>query len=341
MLPADLTEAQIYRHAHQLLNDHEKMLADKARNRAFYQALEAKVRADSVVLDIGAGFGVWAITAAKLGAKRVVALDSNELLLGVIQQLSKECGVADRVQTICGYSTTINLPREFDLVVSEIIGFDGFDEAIVAVMRDARRRFLKPAGLLIPESLSLWCAGVRWSEKRLPQALPFEFASFATLNRHAPLRLHDGVEVVLQSQPIQLISANLYSAEEPVDLTNLKATWTLDDAASEPLDQINGVLVWVQSQLSPDVSLSTRDTTSWTPVLYRFENGPKQLKNLTFTLAFAPETVRWGVIFDGMEPKQYSPQLAAKHLLHQLRDSQVPVSALGSQLIDALLSPQI
>jgi 2-polyprenyl-3-methyl-5-hydroxy-6-metoxy-1,4-benzoquinol methylase len=341
MLPADLTKERIYRHVHQLLNDHEKMLGDSVRNRAFYQALQAQVDTESVVLDIGAGFGVWAITAAKLGAKKVVAVDSNELLLGVIEQLAKECGVADRVQTICGYSTQIDLPREFDVVVSETIGFDGFDEAIVAVMSDARQRFLKPGGVLIPSTLSLWCAGVHWPEKPLPQALPFEFAHFASLNRHAPLRMRDGLELALRTRPIELISANFYHAEAPFDLTQMRASWSLDDAPAAQVDPINGVLVWVQSELSSGVLLSTRGTSNWTPVLYRFEPGAKNMKSLTFTLAFAPETTRWSVCFDGKQTRQYSPELAAKSVLSELRDCHASLSTIGLQLIDALVGPGI
>ena len=129
-LAPNISEAQVYNHVRQLLNDHEKMLADGARNKAFYQALAERVNSESVVLDIGAGFGIWAITAARLGAKKVVAVESNELLIGVIKKIARECGVGDRVQPVFGYSTQIALAREFDIVVSETIGFDGFDEAI-------------------------------------------------------------------------------------------------------------------------------------------------------------------------------------------------------------------
>ncbi len=335
MLPANLTEAQIYRHVHQLLNDHERMLADSVRNQAFLQALQAHVHADSVVLDIGAGFGVWAITAAKLGAKKVVAVDSNELLLGAIKKLAEQCGVADRVDAICGYSTDLDLPREFDIVVSETIGFDGFDESIVAVMSDARQRFLKPSGVLIPASLSLWCAAVHCPEKPLLQATPLAFDHFTALNRHAPVRLREGETMNLLSPPRPLISTDLYQAQEPIDLTQLHASWQFDQA-----QKINAVLVWVQSDLSHAVQLSTRDTSSWTPLLYRFDSGQKDLQSLAFQLAFVPDAVHWSVTCTGQdwqETKQYSPKFATQQLLQDLRRGDLQVSALGAQLIDALL----
>jgi ubiquinone/menaquinone biosynthesis C-methylase UbiE len=353
MFPNNLSEAQLYRHAQQLLNDHEKMLADHVRNKAFYQALEKHVAADSVVLDIGAGFGVWAITAAKLGAKKVVAIDSNELLMGVIKKLAQDCGVADRVHPICGYSTQIDLPREFDIVVSETIGFDGFDEAIVAVMSDARARFLKPGGVLIPASLSLCCKAVRYIEKPLPQALPFAFEHFHALNRHAPIRLttNEQCQLVLSGQIIeqlslassatkQLISADLYQATLPFDLTQLTATWNADDLPGE-LSELNGVLVWVESELAPGVLLSTLDTSSWTPLLYRFERAQKPSNVLCFNLSFTEDKIGWQVFRAGdnwQDTKQYSPGFAMKNLLQELGASGLDVSPIGLQLIGALSS---
>jgi SAM-dependent methyltransferase len=351
MFPNNLTESQLYRHAQQLLNDHEKMLADHVRNKAFYEALEKHVGRDSVVLDIGAGFGVWAITAAKLGAKKVVAIDSDELLMGVIKKLAQDCGVGDRVHPICGYSTQIDLPREFDIVVSETIGFDGFDEAIVAVMSDARARFLKPGGVLIPASLSLGCKAVRYIEKPLPQALPFAFEHFDSLNRHAPIRLttNDQRQLVFSGQIIEqlplagsaskpLITADLYQATVPFDLTQLAATWHADELP-DALSEVNGVLVWVESELAPGVLLSTLDTSSWTPLLYRFERAQKPSTALRFNLSFADDKVAWQVNRAGndwQETKQYAPEFAAKNLLQDLSHSGLEISPIGLQLISAL-----
>src|SRR5262249_31393568 len=63
--------------AYELLKSHESMLADVRRNRAFHRALKSCVRSDTCVLDIGSGTGLWAIAAAKLGARRVVAIERN------------------------------------------------------------------------------------------------------------------------------------------------------------------------------------------------------------------------------------------------------------------------
>ncbi len=103
------SESQLYSHAHRLLKTHDTLVRDEVRNRAFYAALERSVTRDSCVLDIGAGVGIWAVAAAKLGAKRVVAIEMDELLVGMTRKLAAEHGVADRVEVIWGNSFGIGL----------------------------------------------------------------------------------------------------------------------------------------------------------------------------------------------------------------------------------------
>lgn len=331
----NISEAQVYTHVHQLLNDHEKMLADSARNAAFYQALAQQVKGDSVVLDIGAGFGVWAITAARLGAKKVVAIESNELLIGVIKKIARECGVGDRVQPLFGFSTELNLEREFDIVVSETIGFDGFDEAIVHIMSDARSRFLKPGGVLIPETLSLHCAPAHFkpSSADLPDGMPLNSPYFAALNQHAPVRLAKKSDIKLLAKPKCLINADLYQAQHPFDLSDMCAAWELPDAA------INCFVVWVKSRLSYGVNLSTRKTTSWTPVVYRFENQQQNIRKIEFSLSFTAETLHWDVAITdatGLVTCRYTTQHAATQIMLDLAQSGEPISAAGQGLISLM-----
>ena len=161
--------AELTQHVTELLRIHEALLRDGARNRAFHQALAARVTPDSAVLDIGAGTGLWALVAARLGAKKVVAIEMQPLLASLIRKVAQDQGVADRLEVIEGDSRRLTLPREFDIVVSETIGHLIFDEQIVEIMIDARERFLKPGGALIPETVTLFVAGARLRQAaRLP-----------------------------------------------------------------------------------------------------------------------------------------------------------------------------
>ena len=93
------------------------LLADVRRNRAFERALAARVRPGASVLDLGAGTGVWAVTAARLGARRVVAVEREAVLVPVIEAFAREAGVQDRVEVVRADARRVRLRREFDVVV--------------------------------------------------------------------------------------------------------------------------------------------------------------------------------------------------------------------------------
>ena len=287
------------------------MLRDTVRNQAFHRALEKTVRPETAVLDIGAGTGVWAIAAARLGARRVVAIEADAFLVGLIRRLAIEAGVGDRVEAVHGWSTQVPLDREFDLVISETIGYDGFEEQIVLFMMDARNRFLRPGGKIIPETIGLFAApaSFRPTEAALPRGVPFTLPHFDELNRHAPFRPQHPRDLILKSRPARLIEIDLHQPPQPSVLEDLRAQWTVEDAAA-----INCVAVWVESRLTSGVRLSTRRTTSWTPVVYPILPTPGSQATLEFELCLAGRR-EWRVTVttpDATTSQVRSPRLAAE-----------------------------
>lgn len=314
MRQPDSLEAQLYNHAHKLLRAHEVLLRDAVRNRAFYRALEKCVKSDSVVLDIGAGTGIWAIAAAKLGARKVVALERDALLIGLIKMLAKENGVGEKVEAVCGNSLEIQLEKEFDIVISETIGYLGYDENIVPVMLDARQRFLKNGGLLIPETVSLFVAAahLKIGKEIVPNGLPFDFKRLAKLNLHSPRVLNDKRDLKLLTEPQRLIETDLYRAAEQLSLENLRAEWDVSDAAS-----INCFVIWAESVLTEGARLSTRRTSSWLPNVFRIEPVEENFNRVKFELSLTAASNYWTAAFsNGQSEKtqRYSPEFAAAEL---------------------------
>ena len=336
--PPPPSEAQVAEHVARLLRTHERLLADGVRNRAFHTALSRAVRPGSVVLDIGAGTGVWAIAAALLGAKKVVAIEADEILTGMIQRLASECGVGDRVKAVWGLSTQIQLAREFDLVVSETIGYDGFEEQIVPIMADARNRFLRPGGAIIPETVGLFAAPSRYQRTpgTLPRGLPFTFNAFSRMSLHAPLRLRHPTRLRLLGRPKRLLEVDLMAPPTPSVLEHLQATWKVSDSRT-----INCFAVWVESRLGPGVRLTTRRTTSWSPVLYRFDPIDMREGRISFDLSLA-STPSWTLTARGAGPavsQQYSAASAARRMLLDLRLRSAALSPHGASLVERLADP--
>lgn len=56
------------------------MIADKVRMNAFEAALRRVVTAGSVVFDIGAGTGIMSLMAARMGARKVYAVEPSPLI---------------------------------------------------------------------------------------------------------------------------------------------------------------------------------------------------------------------------------------------------------------------
>jgi type I protein arginine methyltransferase len=135
------------------------MIADKVRMRAYEQALTRAVKPGSVVIDIGTGTGVLAFIACKLGARIVYAIEPNDLI-DVAKEMADANGFSSRIKFIKDISTKVNLEEKADVVVSDLRGaMPPYGEHIPSVI-DARTRFLKPGGILIPQRDTLWLSVV-------------------------------------------------------------------------------------------------------------------------------------------------------------------------------------
>jgi len=319
-------EAQFYDLTCQLLQIHESLLKDSLRNRTFYAALAASVTSSSRVLDIGSGTGIWAIKAAQLGAARVVAVEREPLMAGMIQALALENGVADRVEVLQADVGEIRLEKEFDLVISETIGHLIFDEQIVDIMIDARKRFLKPDGAVIPRAASLVVAPVYLAPAHgtLPVDIEADFDYFESMLLNVPVALTGKTRLEILGEPQELVNVDLAIVERLPNLVNLKAVW-----ADFEVRRVNGFAVWAEARLSDEIQLSTMDTTSWSTTVYPIRPFQKLFGRLELDLTLTNITNYWTatlVTEAGREEQSYSPALAGTELLAR---SRVPAETFG------------
>jgi precorrin-6B methylase 2 len=314
---------QNYRHTQHVIRAHEGLLNDATRNRAFMSALSLHVKPGSTVLDIGSGTGIWAITAARLGAKRVVAIERDALLIPVIRNLAKENGVQDRVEVIHGESTSLQLDQRFDCVISETIGNQAFDEDIVSIMMDARKRFLKPGGCLIPEysSLTVAASNLRNRLTRAPAETPISSAYFEALYLHIPVTLTEKKRMKLLSEQRELINVDLRRVKRAPDLGSLTARWNNIQA-----NKINCFVVWAEIFLAKGIKLSTMESSNWSPVIYPLRPF-KQSGDVEIILNMSDKSHYWTAELVGAkdrEPQSYSPLFAFASLSGQIRKQEAP-----------------
>jgi len=132
------------------LHDYGAMIADEVRMSAHRAALERAVRPGSVVVDLGAGMGIMSLIACQLGARRVYAIEPNDLV-EVTRELAAANGFGDRIQIIQEPADRVSLPERADVIVSDLRGMLPFHARHIPALVDSRQRFLAPNGVLIPE----------------------------------------------------------------------------------------------------------------------------------------------------------------------------------------------
>jgi len=131
-------------------NFHTLMLDDQIRMIAFHTAIAETVRPGMVVLDLGTGTGILALWALQAGAARVYGLDLNAPMLDRAKARISAAGYGNRFAALNALSYDATLPERVDLIVSEIMGNMGDNEDFVGILDDARQRFLKPGGIMLP-----------------------------------------------------------------------------------------------------------------------------------------------------------------------------------------------
>jgi SAM-dependent methyltransferase len=272
---------------------HQALLGDARRNRAFHRALAVRVRPGSAVLDLGSGTGVWAVAAARLGARRVVAVEREAVLVPVLEALARESGVGDRVEVLRADARRVRLPRAFDVVIAEMVGNEAFEEGLLAVLERARTCFLRRGGSLVPEWVALAAAPV---EPPLPLGLSpplLPAASVASLTAHVPRSLHPS-ELRALAPGRELLRVDLRTARAGEPLPLGRARFRVADGRS-----VGGIAVWVVMGLAPGVRLSTRGGTHWLPTLLPLDGLPAGPGRLEVEVDWNPGRRRWSCRFEG------------------------------------------
>jgi protein arginine N-methyltransferase 1 len=142
------------------VNDYGRMMADPARMTAYTEALQRAVKPGCVVVDVGTGLGVFALLAAKLGARKVYAIDTSPCI-EVAREVVKQNGFSDRIELIHKSVFDIELPEKADVLIGDCRGaFTLFGRNLEIMTR--ARRFLRDGGVMIPLRDELLLSVVQW-----------------------------------------------------------------------------------------------------------------------------------------------------------------------------------
>ena len=236
---------------------HRTLIADKVRNDAFFAALKAAIiPGKTVVADVGAGTGLLGLMAAKLGAKEVYLFEVAEVA-GIAAKVLK-ANRAKNCHLIPCHSTEFADKLQADVIVSETLGNYALEENIIATVADARKRFLKPGGTIIPlrivqfvapviaprihEELTVWDRAGNGIDLSIAKAMSLNNAYVRTLKQS---ELLDGGKCAVQWDAVDL------TRDGNSDRMG-EARWPMRAPAT-----IYGFATWWQADLASNISLST------------------------------------------------------------------------------------
>jgi hypothetical protein len=230
------------------------MLADGQRTEAYRQAIAEVVRPGDVVLDLGTGTGVLACFACRAGAARVHAIEAGPIL-DVARGVCRAAGYQDRVVFYNDVSPRVALPEPVDVIVTETIGNVGLDEGILGSVIDARDRFLRPGGRIVPRRLQLAAVPVEHPEvyRRLDAwASGWYDLDFSPVRRKAVNLVHwcELTPGMVLAEAAPIVDVDL-PAVATAAVTG-EATFTATRAGT-----LHGFGVWFGAELTATVGLTT------------------------------------------------------------------------------------
>lgn len=271
------------------ITSQQGMFFDQNRNNAYFDALQAVITPDSVVLDLGAGMGIHGLLAAKLGAKKVYMVEP-ESVINVARQLAQGNGFSDRVECIQGKIENITLPQQVDVIVSVLTGNFLLQEDLLPSLFYARDKYLKTGGVMIPNAavmetvpvsqpnfyekqINIWSQtyfGLNFSEAR-KLAVNTVYYNRAALKKAEYL-----------SRPETLMSIDFYNAQDVICKTTVEFQMTQDGLC-------HGLAGWFNIQLG-DEWLSTAPhapKVHWSPAFLPLTSPLELNKGDSFKLYLA------------------------------------------------------
>jgi protein arginine N-methyltransferase 1 len=236
------------------LADHASMMADVTRVDAYANALRRTVHPDSIVADIGAGVGTFALLAALVGARTIYAIEPDDAI-HVGRAIAEASGLADRICFMQSRSTDVTLPERATIIVSDMHGAVPFFERHLPAIADARDRLLAEGGVLIPRRDHVYGAIVDapdlyadhvapWRDRT--HGLDFRPATEMLANTWRRTRLTPDL---LLSDAQRMATLDYLAVSDP-DL-DVEASWVAGREGAA-----HGLCVWFDSELIDGVTFS-------------------------------------------------------------------------------------
>lgn len=283
----------------EVLEEHLDYLGLTGRAARFAEAFLKTINPSDIVADLGCGVGVLGLLALSAGARRVWGLDQSDAI-ELARETIKRQGLAEQYLCLRGSTFTTELPERVDLLVCDHVGYFGLDYGIVAMVADARRRFLKPGGRVIPRQIILRLAaasgpGDKLVEAWARQSVPGELHWIRERAANAKHR-HTFVEDELCSPPAELGAVAL--DQDTPDLLRYGAQLAITRDCT-----LDGLAGWFDCELAPGVWMTNSPLVAdrierpnaFLPCREPFDVRAGDVIDVSVKITHEPFTISWTI----------------------------------------------
>ena len=175
------------------LDEHLAYVADTVRIARFKAAIGQVIKTGDCVADLGCGSGILGLLSLQAGAAHVHFIDDGAMI-DIARQTLARAGLSAKASFTQGRCQHAVLPESVDALVCDHVGFLGIDYGILNLLQDARKRLLKPGGMLVPAGIRLHIAAIEsapcdtlangWRAESIPDEFHW-LRDFAVNTRHA------------------------------------------------------------------------------------------------------------------------------------------------------------
>ncbi|MBI2975003.1 MAG: 50S ribosomal protein L11 methyltransferase [Deltaproteobacteria bacterium] len=246
-----------------LIQHHIVLLKDAVRMKAYKAAIDGCVKKGDCVIDIGAGLGILSFLAISAGASKVHAIEVEDETFRFLRLIARHNGLDKKIMFHKGLSTGQKLKAKADVIICELFGNLGVNENIVSVIADAKKRFLKTGGRIIPSGLKVFIAACEHKD--------WQYSRNFIKNLHGFDLLPDIEEIDLGTPSVIIKNTELIS--NPAALAEISFSGDFSQKIRKKLTlkiERDGILTgfagWFDAKLADNVSFSTSPsdlTTHW------------------------------------------------------------------------------
>lgn len=244
---------------------HLPMLHDKLRNNSYEKAINAVVKSDDIVLDIGTGSGLLAMMAARAGAKHVYACEMNPILAAMAREIVEANELQDKITIIDKNSSLMvigeDMPEKADVLVTEIFDSAVIGEKVLPIMQHAWSFLLKDNARVIPERAYLYgalaqCPGLQ-ELHYIDKVNGFDLSIMNQLTR--PYAMSD-----MQINFAASDDSKVLSEPFPIYVFDFQRLPVMEFETQESIKILepgnaDSVLLWFDLELAPGIKFSTQN----------------------------------------------------------------------------------